>query len=428
MTDKKTNFRSGTNSLAGSRSGSRASRVKNEGESSTGTSHAAGGSGSSMKKDDETYISTDDEDDAEFPRKNIDFIELSDGDDPQQAVPKPRLLKPALPVRIGRKEHKERTFGINTEASSEITTKVEQADTISQPSATASSQQALRKGKGKAKDVEITSARKPFRGVWQDAEDAQNSLKNEAMTDDENMVDVRQLSAVDAPSHATKKVETISPHSSERVPKARIKNIPMPILQTDEDRAEWQRYQTNLQHIRRELGPEKIPAVDVAGDTVMGDDAASEAKGTLRDNCVYLFQIPPLMPKLLVTGIKEEPELQSGGLAAVQTQTTKTETKIKVEEGNFSDPSVRSPHGPRFASGLIGKLQVRQSGRTTLDWGGTSYEITAAGQASFLQDVVSVKVVPEKDRIVPEDAGEAVSLGRVKGKFIVIPDWESVLG
>jgi DNA-directed RNA polymerase III subunit RPC4 len=29
---------------------------------------------------------------------------------------------------------------------------------------------------------------------------------------------------------------------------------------------------------------------------------------------------------------------------------------------------------------------------------------------------------------VPEDAGEAVSFGRVKGKFVVVPDWNHMLG
>ena len=383
-----------------------------------------------MRKDEETYISSDEEDDAGFPRKNIDFIEISDTDHDhdQEATPKPRPTRTGLPVRIGRKEHKERIFGINTEASSELSGRIaEQADLANQPLPAVSSPQALRKGKGKARDVEITNVKKPFRGVWQDAEDSQSLLKNEAITDDENMIDVRQLGAVDPPSHPTKKTENIPPHN-ERATKARFKNTPVPVLQTDEDRAEWARFQTNLEHIRREIGPEKLPRPDADGDIAMGDDATDDGKLTCRDNCVYLFQIPPLMPELIIPGIKKEhPEVQSGGSTTGQAQPVKSETKIKVEEDNFSEPAVKPP--PRFASGSIGKLRLRQSGRTTLDWGGTSYELTTvANQASYLQEVVCVRVVPEKDRVVQEDGGEAISMGRVKGKFIVVPDWESVLG
>jgi DNA-directed RNA polymerase III subunit RPC4 len=105
----------------------------------------------------------------------------------------------------------------------------------------------------------------------------------------------------------------------------------------------------------------------------------------------------------------------------------KEASKVKVEEG-FSDTAAKPVQGPRFASGFVGKLRVRQSGRTTLDWGGTSYELAPGNKASFLQEVVSIHVVPEKDRVVPEDAGEAVSFGRVKGKFVVTPDWSEMLG
>lgn len=75
----------------------------------------------------------------------------------------------------------------------------------------------------------------------------------------------------------------------------------------------------------------------------------------------------------------------------------------------------------------MGKLRVHKSGRTTLDWGGTSFELTPGNRSNFLQEVASVEIRPENQRAAPEDAGDAISLGRVKGKFVVVPNWAKML-
>ncbi|KAF1846966.1 uncharacterized protein K460DRAFT_392427 [Cucurbitaria berberidis CBS 394.84] len=419
----------------GSGSGSRAVRIKNDGDGQAGPSHRSGGGGgggrgSSIKREDGGYVSSSEEDDAEFPRKDIDLIEISSDEDDAtpDTAPKPRASRTALPVRIGRKEHQERTFGINTEASTETSAKIlEQAEATGQAMTPAASEQVSRKGKAKAKDVEITSVRKPFRGVWQDNQDSEVSVKAEAISDDENMADAEQVGIA---KPLTQPIEQQGPSSpdAERKPPVKVISATEPVMQTDEDRAEWARFQSNLRHIRAELGPEEVPAVDASGDMNMADAATNDKKPTVRDNNVYLFQIPPLMPELQSPSIKKEPSDAQNTTASALPQAIKPEPKVKLEEGGFSDPSAKASSGPRFASGQVGKLRVRQSGRTTLDWGGTSYELTPGNKASFLQEVVSINVVPETSRVVPEDAGEAVSFGRVKGKFVVVPDWESMLG
>ena len=80
-----------------------------------------------------------------------------------------------------------------------------------------------------------------------------------------------------------------------------------------------------------------------------------------------------------------------------------------------------------LASGKVGKLRVHKSGRTTLDWGGTSLELHAGMEASFLQDIVIAKTYPPEER-VGRDAGQAMSFGRVFGKFVVTPDFEEIVG
>jgi DNA-directed RNA polymerase III subunit RPC4 len=426
MIDRKANHRSFSGFGAGS--GSRAVRVKNEGDESgasrSGGYGGSGGGSSSIKREDGGVVESSEDEDEEFPRRDIDLIEISDDEDGADAIERPS--RSALPIRITRKEHQEKAFALNTDASAETAPKdtAEASGSTGRKSAGDRSAQGTRKGKGKASDVEITGVRKPFKGVWQDTDDTDVAVKTEHTSDDEQMPDAEQVGLDADQTEAPPKEEPSSP-TTERKAKGRTKSIAEPVLQTDEDRAEWSRFLENRKHIRAELGPEDTPAVDTAGDTAMGDGAAPAPKTTVRDNNVYLFQIPPLMPELLEPGVKKE--LSDLAEASVPAAPVKKEVKVKVEEG-FSDPGARPAQGPRFASGLVGKLRVRQSGRTTLDWGGTSYELAPGNKASFLQEVVSIHVVPEKDRVVPEDAGEAVSFGRVKGKFVVTPDWGEMLG
>ncbi|CAN9238761.1 unnamed protein product [Alternaria alternata] len=399
------------------------------GSRSGGGGGGGSGGGSSIKREDGGLVSSDDEDLADIPRRDIDLIEISSDEDETKAksAPSQRGPRTALPVRIGRKEHQERTIGINTEASSETSAKIlEQAESSGQSPKNVASEQTSRKPKNKSKDVEITGSRKQFKGVWHDSEDSDVVVKTEPTSEDENMVDAEQVGLSDAPAQSSEKQEPSSPNA-ERKPKLKKKSIAEPVLQTDEDRAEWARFQSNLRHIRAELGPEEIPQVDGSGDVPMTDAANTEKKPTVRDNNVYLFQIPPLMPAVEPPSIKKEaPDPQS---ASLPTQpSAKTDPKIKVEEGSFSDPSARPKEGVRFGSGLVGKLRVHESGRTTLDWGGTSYELTPGNKASFLQEVASLNMRPENERAAPEDAGEAISLGRVKGKFVVVPNWGEMLG
>ena len=433
-TDRKNNPNRGYSGF-GSGTGSRAERVKNEDGSYGGSGHRSGGGegggGSSIKREGGGMVSSDEEeDDVNVPRRDIDLIEISSDEDESKpkSVPTPRARAAALPVRIGRREHQERTFGINTDASSETSAKLlEKAESTGQ-SLQAVAEQTTRKGKSKSKDVEITGSRKQFKGVWHDSEDSDLIVKTEPTSDEENMADAVQIGLPNAPAQPAEKQEPQSP-DAERKPKAKIKGIAEPVLQTDEDRAEWARFQSNLRHIRAELGPEEIPQLDGSGDVVMAEASSNtEKKPTVRDNNVYLFQIPPLMPELNPPTIKNEASDPLPLPKPAQPAAKVGDAKIKLEEGGFSDPSARSTDGPRFGSGIVGKLRVHESGRTTLDWGGTSYELTPGNKASFLQEVTSLRIEPPAERVVPEAGGDAVSFGRVKGKFVVVPNWGEMLG
>lgn len=407
------NFAQGSGS--GSGSGSRATRVKSEHDDRAGPSHRS--SGPAIKNEDGGYISSDDDQNAEFPRKDIDFIEISSDED--EAAPVGSRGRGFLPVRIGRKEHKERVIGINTEASTEASAKLLQQAEASGSAPTADVlERTTQKAKGKMKDLEITGERKPYKGMWQEDDRPDVEVKSEPLSDEE-MAGAEQVGIGASSNKAGKQAEQLP--TEERKSKPRGK--PEPNLQTDEERAEWARFQSNLQHIRAELGPAtELQTVDGSGDVNMTDAAANASKPSVRDDHVYLFQFPPIMPDLLLPGVKKEP---SDAQPSNSQPPPGGELVIKKEEESVNSLA-QIPEGPRLSSGKVGKLRVHQSGRTTLDWGGTSYELTPGNQASFLQEVVSVHVVPEKDRVVEEDAGEAISFGRVKGKFVVTPDFSQL--
>ncbi|OAG02772.1 uncharacterized protein CC84DRAFT_1166579 [Paraphaeosphaeria sporulosa] len=359
----------------------------------------------------------DDEQNAEFPRKNIDFIELSS--DEGEAEPVPRSHG-HLPIRIGRKPHKEKLFGINTDASTEAN--APQNAEVSGPSTETS-----HKGKGKAKEVEVTGESKSYKGMWQDSDgtDGEVKVKPEPISSDDEGA-AREQVGIAAPIK--------NEHSPERERKPKVpSDTAIPSFQTDEERQEWERIQYNLIGMRKELGPgDDAMQPDVEGDVAMIDAAANASKPSVRDDHTYLFQLPPIMPELLLPGnhskIKQEPPTDAAAATAPGQPPTTIKKEPTAAAEDFSDPRASSGTGARFASGRVGKMRVHASGRTTLDWGGTSYEIGPGNPSSFLQEVVSLEVVPEERRVVPEDAGEAYSYGRIKEKFVVVPDFGALLG
>lgn len=389
-------------------------RVKNE----------DGGAGPSVKRERGGYASSDDDDeDPEFPRKNIDFIELSSDENEPEPAPKAHAH---LPIRIGRKPHKTKEFGINTDASTDVSAGA--AQPAEAPGASAAG--ATHKGKGKAKEVEITGESKKYKGMWQDSDSGGDvGVKAEPISSED---EAAQQVGID---NATVKAEG----SPERARKVKFASKVMPSFQTDEERQEWERIQYNLIGMRKELGPpeEEIQTIDASGDITMIDAVANASKPSVRDEHTYLFQLPPIMPELLEPGhrkIKEEPSepgpapvAAPAAAAPAAAAPANGQPAVKKEE-EFTDPLGDKGTGARFASGRVGKMRVYKSGRTVLDWGGISYEVGPGNPTSFLQEVVSLDMIPEDKRVVPEDAGEALSFGRIKEKFVVTPNFSHLLG
>ncbi|KAK2161210.1 hypothetical protein LSH36_120g15049 [Paralvinella palmiformis] len=72
-----------------------------------------------------------------------------------------------------------------------------------------------------------------------------------------------------------------------------------------------------------------------------------------------------------------------------------------------------------FHEGLIGKLRIHKSGRTTLKLGNTILEVHLGTPPGFLQDVVSLRV--------NDTDGDLTVLGHVPHKVLCIPDFEAMV-
>ena len=440
------------------------------------------------------YISSDPEEAIEGPRMDVDYINLVSSDEdeegegggPSAGKARERTYSPVSglpPIRLARAPHKERRVGINTDAttatSGEINART--AESAADTSVEAAARSAVRKGKARAKDVEIVSETRTWKGVYQD-EDASTvadgiRIKDEP-TDEPMAITVPEDVGVgrgnSTQNEPLKEPPSSPEQSKKKIPKRRKSSFQdrKPVLQTDEERAEWKRHETDLQILAEELGNIGIrptPAAssssapvagtqneqDAEGDTAMvnADQPAAEGEAEAataadkRADRVYLFQLPPIVPDLQPapsSSVKKEPQSPTltrdnamdidappnGSTAVPNTQApttagASTEAKpIKIEDSplDFSNPM-----GPSLKPGLAGKLRIHRSGRATLDWGGTSLELSMGTDVKFLQDVVVTRLDDEKER-VGREGGESWGLGQVRGKFVVTPDWAEIVG
>lgn len=435
------------------------------------------------------YISSDPDEAIHGPRKDVNnFIDLVSSDEEGGDEPRSQRTTPGLmPIRIKRKEHQDRVMGINTDASSataaELNKQKDRAGGITSVDAAATS--AVKKGKAKARDVEFTGTKKLWRGAWSDPSDRLTDvrIKEEPMDQDEGPEPVEAPPDTTQPSRHTA-VDTDDaavkepPSSPELHRRAQIKeaikrktqthhHARKPVLQTDEDRREWQRRIQDDQNLVLELGNLDVNVKgkekkDGEGDTSMEGE---EEKRDPRADRVYLFQLPPVIPDLLssdekdgdsgagASGVKPElssPELRGKDIMAVDPAppppTSTKDKPIKIEEdapnANIAAGGVPSlhPSGPQFTSGLAGKLRIHQSGKATLNWGGTSLQLSMGTDARFLQDVVLMRMKDEDNDGAREGSktpgpggrggkgGDVLAFGHVMGKFVVTPDWEEILG
>ena len=416
-------------------------------------------------------ISSDQEDEEEGPKQDIDYINLvSSGDEEEHigADGKPitsrvRIKSPGLaPIRIQRREHVPQDIAIKEESRERSRSNRDSSSRNKSQLSTS------RKGKRRAKDVEVVKSESTWKGVYVDDDDG-IKIKSEAPEDDTIAVD--NISETRSDGEAREEIEEEKeevakeqqPQLSSSSPEKSKKDINKTVkhrhrkhsfrdtkgmFNTVEDRQEWNRHQESLKVLRDELGQLDLaqPTTDAEGDVQMGE--AASLHHDKKSDRVYLFQFPSVMPGLTVTAEDGKAPNQADDVLELQDTTVtpqiQTETEagpatfgqeaVKVEdddEKEASSANERSTLWPPISSGKVGKLQVHESGRATLSWGGTSFEIAMGTDAHFLQDVVLARMPSQQHQSGGHTRGEegvAMAMGQVRGKFVVTPDWSDIIG
>jgi DNA-directed RNA polymerase III subunit RPC4 len=367
------------------------------------------GDGGNIKTEDGGYISSDDEEEEEgkgMNKRNVDeltMVDLTLADSNSIA-----------PVRVQRVEHKERTIGLNADG---MATKDGSAAKAQARDGSVTVPDDKKKGKQRAKDVEVVGEQHKYQGTLSESSSEQG---DEPQIKEEPTDDIRPTTP--EPGNDTTAVPEVLLQSPASSPETRRKNKDRirvsgerPDFQTNEEQTEWELHQKDLRILHHELG--RLATKDQDGDASMQGADAQSAQDDPRADKVYLFQFPPVLPDLTHKTIKPDPEATEGAEAVPPANA--------ANQLQSTDPE---PTGNThtFNPGRVGKMRIHKSGRATLDWGGTPMEIGMGSEASFLQDVLIANFNKNEEGKV--ESGTAMGMGQVKGKFIVTPDWNEILG
>ena len=459
------------------------------------------------------YVSSDDEPDmVEGPRINIEHINLISDEDTEDERPDPSTIvdgnglnkEPKIPnwslkpIRIDRHEHIDRAIGVNTDASSltsaELRRKAKERaeaegslflDGEEDPKVIKSEKTS---GRRKPKDVEFLRDERRWKGVYQDEEDTvdEPKIKDESKDYEEPMV----IDSIDQPptsSHSQNlNINAPIPETAgEKAPEdftihpkknkqgqATWPRLRKPVLQTEEDHQEWARYERDLQLLGAELSsvavdPVRPPTTSVAdedGDVRLDNDI--EATKDRKEDLVYLFQLPPIVPALLtaaekdtLTKTKEDKEVQENASENAQNSKSAANNKAKTISDNRPENALTNAFTALNLAcpvGKVGTLRLHETGRVMATWGGASMELGRGGEGGLLQEVVMtdfdrtmVKVEDDGNTyktgnrsVGTKDGGkekekcdEKIDLGSkgwaiggLAGGFIMTPDWGRMFG
>ncbi|KAG5291257.1 DNA-directed RNA polymerase III RPC4 [Histoplasma capsulatum G186AR] len=240
-------------------------------------------------------------------------------------------------------------------------------------------------------------------------------------------------------------------------PKARKSKVtihdPRSKLQTEEERQEWDRHEQDIEHIKQALGTITThdPPAEESQDAEQEDETkAVEAPRDERSGRLFLIQFPPMTPNLVPPwpdmDEMDQDVVETGARASTQ-QSPNPTIKKEVTDGLTAPMPTLSGNGTVTPSplitatnstlppGRVGKLNIHQSGRATIDWGGISFELTKGSDVEFLQDAIVAsgeqpKPTGTDEGLHPADleAKTVWAMSQVNGKFVVTPDWEALLG
>ncbi|KAM0272181.1 hypothetical protein ACHAQH_008831 [Verticillium albo-atrum] len=186
-----------------------------------------------------------------------------------------------------------------------------------------------------------------------------------------------------------------------------------------------------------ERRPKKKAALDTETEMMAADmkmllsELGPAPDGSLshnRDGRLYLFQFPPVLPPLHVTSgpskVKSESDdtviLDPGVGGSIDLTGNDEHRKPKIN--GESKVSVSEMAENLKQGGMIGKMNVRKSGKVEFDWGGCTLELGPAAGMNFLTSAVIIEEADDKAKN-GEYGGDAYGMGKIMGRFVLAPRW-----
>jgi DNA-directed RNA polymerase III subunit RPC4 len=421
--------------------------------------------------------------DIDAPRVDIELINLiSDDSDDDPVITGVRKVptgrgkstsKGGLkPVRLHRQEHKERVTLVNTEPTIKIQSDSEEESPVIDELQSSRAPVKEKDFKGTYQDVEDTRIKAepdtaehgvpmamPFHGIPPTPE-PQIPIKEGTYSPESKRKTKDQVtsSAIDLDVQEDDAAASGQKHRKGRRPSK--KKDKKPVIQTEEDRAEYERHMEDVAILANELGGLQGnlggPPREANGDVPMVDVEVRDKK----EGRLYLFQFPPVLPELYnplnekpkskaeikreknaEKATKADEDVQMSGMSAKAKGKMKEkvdltgDATVKVEEevelGPDGKPKKEEDKRRReevvHEEGWIGKLVVRESGKVELCWGGTNLAVGRGVDAGFLTTGVMVDMIEKGPPGGGPPEGKALSMGQIMGKFVVTPDWEKMV-
>ncbi|KAL6849586.1 hypothetical protein ACO1O0_009127 [Amphichorda felina] len=358
----------------------------------------SGGGGSSRVKG-EGRIRSMEGDGPREPRINADRLhvmepeeELDSDDEAMMAALSSRTN--VMPMGIYRKAHKDAGVVVATTAELEAAEHAGEEESLWVD--------------GNSPDTQPPPEQPAEEGVWDTGGDKPAVVKKEPDTETD-------LDAVpmEVDPQLTEPQETKEVKSKVEV---KIKKAPP---QDPEDRV----IQSDLNLLAGELG-----AVAITDET---GEAKNEGPAD-KDGRLYLFQFPPLLPPLKAGPAAQKPkskvkaETEEFSMADAPPATGESVDLTGEEATAAADED--EDDGQGFMSsllsegGMMGKLNVRKSGKVELDWGGRILELSPATAMNFLTTAVIVEQNDEKP-LPGVIGGDGIGMGKIMGRFVLAPVW-----
>lgn len=221
-----------------------------------------------------------------------------------------------------------------------------------------------------------------------------------------------------------------------RKPATKRRDEEPPENATAEDKAEYARHLADVRVLANELGgmqSQPRPEEDVVMEGT--ENAHDKRWGRL-----YLFQFPGVLSKLYNPLTKKPEKPNPKGKDAekdeieVTSSTSNPQKKppIKLEDGGEvvvkqEVETEKKPEEVVDEVGAVGRMVVRKSGRVEMIWGNNDMVVQRGTTNDFLGAgyiIDSLERVPVQPTEGIDHVGWTTSMGPMMGKFVVVPDFE----